>query len=474
MYPALHPQTSVVFRARVSMSPRDTVLTTGLVVNARLDAKKLEDTLTTLVINRFPRAGTRLALRDGVYEFQVPRTFDSNTPPLTFTAEDFAEPYRSATRPELPTYAAALSTTSNSRPSVCRVLPAAFEVYFKSKTCPTSFEAFLAPNTPLLRVHVTVFDDTTFIGVTASHILFDALGSRELIHAWTRLINGDDLAVIPGMDVDMAPFESFAKLTGVSEQRGWYTLGLWGQILFIVRLMFRILRDPKEESRLVRVPRVFLEDTKREIMKELKLQGSTEWVGSSDVLLAWWLKSTYSHRSPSDTTPVHLHLPVDLRPKRIFPGDAPLTAPYIHNAVSMIAIPPIPANTLRTESLGSLALHVRRGIIAYNADIEGIQADVRWRCANPLTRHFPCPPRGEYTFQTNWRAARLGGLDFTGAGKRQVRVVLVLGYLPSGAGIPLRGLGTILMEDEHAVWMSQIKGVRDWEAVMRSGTVDFL
>ncbi|KAJ7185825.1 hypothetical protein C8R46DRAFT_880912 [Mycena filopes] len=468
----------------IDISARDVVLTTGLIVDARLDTEKLEDTLTTLVTHKFPRAGARIALRNGAYEFQVPRTFDSNTPPLTFTVDDFAEPYRSPTRPELPPHIPAMTTSQ--QPSVCPVLPAAFEVYFKSKTCPTSVEAFLAPNTPLLRVHVALFDDTTFVGVTASHILFDALGSRELIHAWTRLINGEELNAIPGMDVDAAPFESFnASPNGVLEQRGWYTLGLLGQILFIMRFLFRIFRDPKEESRLVRVPKAFLEDSKREILKELKLQGSNEWVGSSDVLLAWWLKSTYGHRSPSDTTPIHVHLPVDLRSKNIFHGDAPLKSPYIHNAVSNIAIPPIPAHALRTASLGSLALRIRRTILTYTADPAGIRADVRWRCANPLATHFPCPPHGEYTFQTNWRAARLGALDFAGAaanaaetekGEREgkARVVLGLGYAVSGAGIPMRGVGTILMEDEDAVWMSQIRGVRDWEAIRRSGTMEFL
>lgn len=42
----------------------------------------------------------------------------------------------------------------------------------------------------------------------------------------------------------------------------------------------------------MRVPKVFLEDRKREIMEELKAEGSEEWVGSSDVLMAWLFKVT--------------------------------------------------------------------------------------------------------------------------------------------------------------------------------------
>ena len=51
----------------------------------------------------------------------------------------------------------------------------------------------------------------------------------------------------------------------------------------------------KEVHHLVRVPKVFLNETKQKIMEELKAQDSSEYVGSSDVLLAWW----YKVRSPS-------------------------------------------------------------------------------------------------------------------------------------------------------------------------------
>jgi hypothetical protein len=50
---------------------RDLVLTTGLVINARLDTKKLDQTLSTLVQSKFPRAGSRLALRNGVRLFRI-------------------------------------------------------------------------------------------------------------------------------------------------------------------------------------------------------------------------------------------------------------------------------------------------------------------------------------------------------------------------------------------------------------------
>ena len=48
-----------------------------------------------------------------------------------------------------------------------------------------------------------------------------------------------------------------------------------------------MLRDPEEVGRFVRIPKVFLEDRKRVITEELQAEGSSEWVSSSDVMLAW-------------------------------------------------------------------------------------------------------------------------------------------------------------------------------------------
>jgi hypothetical protein len=430
-----------------------------------------------------------------MYEFQVPRTFNSTTPPIVFTAEDFAEPYRSVARPEIPTH---LVGDFASQPVVCP-LPLA-EDYFKSKTCPASLEGFLVPNTPLVHVHVAIFDDVTFIGVTSGHITFDALGTRTLLHAWTRLLSGEDIDAIPCMEWDSTPFDSFRGPTTVPHQRGWFELGLLGQFCFIVFFILGIIRDPKEVSYLVRVPKDFLEGSKSEIMDNLRLQGSTEWVGSSDVLLAWWFKvgfylfiysaanlgyillqTIYSLRKIGDTTPIHIHLPVDLREKCIFPGDSTLATPYIHNAVASIAVPAIPVSVFQTESLGEIALRLRRAILAYNADLPGIQADLQWRCANPLQTHFPCPPGGEFTFQTNWRAAHLGELDFSGARtlqgageKGKAHVLLAVGYVLSSQNNPMRGAGGIFMEDEDAIWMFQIKGTKDWEHIRRSGRIAFI
>ncbi|KAJ7930489.1 hypothetical protein B0H13DRAFT_1595168 [Mycena leptocephala] len=457
---------------------RKVVLTTGFVIDARLDTKKLEDSLALLVERKFPRAGARLALRNDSYEFQIPNTFDAQTPAVAFTAAEHSEPYASSMRPSIQH----LWNAPSSEPWICSTPP--IEPYLRSHSCPRSLDAFLVPNTPLLHVHATVFDDLTFLGITSTHVTFDALGISTLMHGWQRVLAGDAWDDIPGMPWDAAPFGTFTTATQARMcQRGWFDLGLLGKLAFIVCLVWNILRDPKEENKVVRVPKAFLEGRKREIMGELKAEGSEEWVGSSDVLMAWWFKTSYTHRT--DATPLHIHLPVNLRDMSIFPGAdgtnelAPIPTPYINNAVVSIAIPPLPANTLRNMSLRHLALHIRRAINEYKDNLDGIGADVRSLCAHPFSMILPCPPGADYSIQTNWRKGRFGELDFSGASVKEaglklrtrVRYVTTIG---SGTRIPMRGTGVVLFEDEQAVWMRQFRGVKDWERVKKAGEFEFL
>jgi hypothetical protein len=166
---------------------------------------------------------------------------------------------------------------------------------------------------------------------------------------------------------------------------------------------------------------------------------------------------------------------VDLRDKPVFAGASAYVAPYINNAYGTIPLAPIPANIFRTESLSGLALRIRRAILAFNADPNGIAADLYGHCSHPLKVWFPSPPRGEVTIQSNWRKARFSSLDFSGAvvgEEAQARVKLSLFGLRSTH--PKRGLGLVLMEDEEAVWLSQFLGVKEWEDIRSNVVVTFI
>ncbi|KAK7019123.1 hypothetical protein R3P38DRAFT_2715268 [Favolaschia claudopus] len=461
----------------VDLAGRDVVVTTGFIIDARLDVKKLEETFSLLVEQKFPRAGARLALRNGTYEFHVPNTFDAQTPAVAFTAADHCEPYASSTRPPV----SHLLNASSSEPWICS--SPLIQPFFRSSSCPASLKDFLVPNTPLIHVHVAVFDDLTFFGITSTHLMFDAIGISTLMHAWQRLLAGDALEDIPGMPWDIEPFTSYTKpAPGYMLHRGWYDLVGFTKFSFIVRFIWKIIRDQKEEHKVVRIPKAYLEDRKREVMEELSAEESKEWVGSSDVLMAWWFKTSYFDRT--DPTPLHIHLTVNLRGMPLFPrlpGStelAPISSPFINNAVVSLSLPPMPVNTLRSMSLRNIALIIRRVITIYKNDLDGIAADVRSVCAQNM-QVFPHPPGAEYSLQSNLRSGGLGKLDFSGAatpvgGKTGAARVRYVTAFPQGPGMPFRGTGMVLFEDEKAVWMNQTRGAKEWERLRKAGTLEFL
>ncbi|KAF7341622.1 hypothetical protein MSAN_02059600 [Mycena sanguinolenta] len=297
-----------------------------------------------------------------------------------------------------------------------------------------------------------------------------------LLGGWTRLLSGEDIDSIPGMAWDAQPFAPFSSGPVESEvPRGWFKPhDAQAQVQ-------PADPDPKSVPRFVRVPKAFLAETKRNIMKELKAQGSTEYVGTGDVLMAWWLKTLYSHRSLTDQTPMHLHILRNLRGLPIFANDSPMKDPYIHNAILAIPVPPIPVSAFQTESLGALALCLRRSIMAYNTDFAGLRADLRWRCAESNRQEIvrPCPSNAECLFQTNWGAAKLEDLDFTGAvanneTRTGARVVFVYPLLCSHPTRSRRGITWAVMEDADAVWMCETRGEKDWERIRQASGVTFI
>ncbi|KAF8206002.1 hypothetical protein K438DRAFT_1963779 [Mycena galopus ATCC 62051] len=389
------------------------------------------------------RVGARLALVNGTYEFHILHRFDANTPPVVFTTENYDEGYDSPDRPKIP----ACSSQPSTQP-----MPL-LQPYFRKKGCPTSLDGFLKPDVPLVHVHVATFEGISFVGVTSSHITFDAIGTGIFLRTWTRIMNGEDEDSISEMPWDVAPFESF-KGKKVSNRRGWFDLGFLSKLNFIVRFAYRIIRNSEEVVRLICVPKVFLDAAKDEINNQLRLEGSQEWV---------------------DTTPIHIHMPMDLHNFPVFPGNSKLSIPYVNNSVLSIAISPISVNAFRTESLASLALRIRRAILAHTADLDWMRSAVHFRCADPFKDVFPAPPGAEYAILTSWRAARFSELDFSGACSVPgggAKVLAMFGYPTSGKSIPFRDTGALLNEDAEAFWMAQVKGRKEWERIRASG-LDF-
>jgi hypothetical protein len=312
------------------------------------------------------------------------------------------------------------------------------------------------------------------------------------------------------MEWDVMPFENFRGPSDVECVRGYSYIirdltRLPSPIDPLVMLLGWIqdrMRD-QQVSQLIRVPKAFLGTRRRQIMENLKLKGSSEWVSGSDVLMAWWLmvrlcfslsylsclyssllQTSYSHHRSYDTRSVFLHIPVNLRRMRIFPGASILSEPYINNASSTIPVPAIRVNAIHLKTLDDLALRIRRATTEYNADLLTLEHELRWCNAyhRMLTLHRCCPCCELSELQTNWCETRLSELEFSGARlagsekSKRARVLFVFidTAVEGEQSVSLRGTGAILMEDENAIWMSQVKSRREWEKLRRSGCFDFI
>lgn len=162
---------------------------------------------------------------------------------------------------------------------------------FRGPNTPREVKDFLVPGTPLVHVHIASFDDATLIGATTSHAMFDVQGFRVLFDAWTAALRGD-LDSVPSSPRVYVPYDHIAKdvtkstpiqLPPDQPKRGFFALGFFGTVRFIAKFLLRVVRDPRERTKLLYVPHEWLAKRKEECMVELE---GKEYVSSSDVLVA--------------------------------------------------------------------------------------------------------------------------------------------------------------------------------------------
>lgn len=177
----------------------------------------------------------------------------------------------------------------------------------------------------------------------------------------------------------------------------------------------------------------------------------------------------------TDATPVHIHIPVNLRPMlREY-----LPHPYPHNAVADCA--PVRAPTaaqLGAQSVLETALSIRRAVAAFKANRGTLLAELAWeQRAGPGVPLFPAPPGGEWLVATNWRASKLNEVDFAGARvageTRDARAQFVIGCVQEGIKVPLRGGVVVHSESAEGIWLAIVQSEKVWERVRRSGSMRF-
>lgn len=75
---------------------------------------------------------------------------------------------------------------------------------------PQEIEDYLHTDRPQLSLHVVSFTDATLVSLTWPHTLWDAMGRREFLLAWTAVLAGRTDDVRPAYGADEQPLRGFA------------------------------------------------------------------------------------------------------------------------------------------------------------------------------------------------------------------------------------------------------------------------
>ncbi|KAK8086052.1 hypothetical protein PG994_001026 [Apiospora phragmitis] len=256
---------------------------------------------------------------------------------------------------------------------------------------PTCLEDYLRPDddTPVLGLHVVTFRDATLVCLRGSHVLFDAMGRRELLDAWSLTLQGRDDEVAPLMERDpmaslgaqapedtepcalpIEPYKHAEKQLGL---RQFITLGLR-------QVLDRILyRNAVEEARIVCVPKAYVEGLRDKALTELDSRSKTGddgqekgpespvFVSAGDILCAWWtghlIKSRLRNARTSSQTICIMNM-LGLRGHLQQAGL--VAAAEKKNAIlgnAMVAVPAfLPARELLARPLAEVAAALRSAI----------------------------------------------------------------------------------------------------------------
>lgn len=168
---------------------------------------------------------------------------------------------------------------------------------FRGPNTPLTMAEYLAPNTPMVSVHIAVYDTTTLIGMTAPHMAFDISGAKEFFAIWVASLDNalDSIAEAPRTYSPMVEIAASRQargedLTDTSPPREWGAFTVLGTLAYLIGAILRRLFEGPEETKMIYVPLEWLAERKSETLVELQTQSPSEWLGTNDILMAFVVK----------------------------------------------------------------------------------------------------------------------------------------------------------------------------------------
>ncbi|CZR47962.1 uncharacterized protein FPRO_13631 [Fusarium proliferatum ET1] len=310
------------------------------------------------------------------------------------------------------------------------------------------------PNSPLLYVHLTKFSDGAALAISVPHVFADQGGLANIIKAWLAVIDGKTPPEMTGYKDDVLGSEKLSNIeAGPGDRIGRMRIrSIKDQALVIGRIALDLIKDRREESRLVFLPiKVVqnLRDKARERSAGKHVLASE--ISNGDIITAIFTKLA---RINCETKyDISLSSTINLR-DRIPELQSEKGEGFVHNAVhyatANFAIKP-------STELDEIALQNR---IAVNKALEepdikaGVSTLRELAKANQVM--LICEPHHKLYSSSNWSGS-WQGIDFTKAAPKSYdllshrKEMVVLGQSKT-LKAPLRYRVVIMCRTSEGFW----------------------
>ncbi|KAF2158980.1 hypothetical protein M409DRAFT_30514 [Zasmidium cellare ATCC 36951] len=228
---------------------------------------------------------------------------------------------------------------------------------------PEKLADYLSEDEPILGLHVVSFSDATIVTLSWPHVALDGMGRKALLDAWSLVLQGreDEVSEFHGFDEDpLATLGTNPTEAYVHERKAFRW---WDMLVFTFRyLVDQIFWQPKDESRVICLPKSFVQTLKAQAAADIAAEQPSAYVSEGDVISVWWTRRIVSCTPVRPFQTVALNVAFGLRwllAKDLLPA----AKAYVSNAVTFVPTF-MPAKDVLNKSLGQVALAVRQSLIS--------------------------------------------------------------------------------------------------------------
>ncbi|KAL8780691.1 MAG: hypothetical protein Q9194_000794 [Teloschistes cf. exilis] len=331
-----------------------------------LDADKLRSSLVSLLeIEGWRKFGGRLRLdANDKLEIHVPLRYTAERPAIRFSHKNFNVPIQQ--HPligRLPTNAGEVPVVHEG----CRT----FRALSVPDDLPDNIEHYLNNDEPLICLHVTSFPNVTFVSISFPHSISDAMGTTQLLKAWSSVLAGRSEDVPPVLgnridaieDVGMSSDEK-AQVPFILQNTQIKGLSM---LAFAVRFVWDLLTRRKIETHSMFLPAKFVSQLRQMAQDQLRQTGIEKppFLSDGDIITAYFSRLVMLSRSRKRPAIIMNVFDVRGRLRDTFTSGAA----YLQNLILPASFT-VPALEKSAMSFGQIALGLRKAVEEQTTDAQ--------------------------------------------------------------------------------------------------------